>query len=69
MPYFFETVTKKVFKGRAVDVIYADFSKPFDKIGCSNGTQGELNNWLHNWLDGRKHRGSGRFFFRLNACD
>ena len=60
MPYkffrFFDEVTRKVDEGRAVDVVYMDFSKALDKVPHdrllwkvrSHGIQGELANWIYN---------------------
>ncbi|MBB6707133.1 reverse transcriptase family protein [Proteus mirabilis] len=61
---FFEEVTKRIDEGRAVDVIYMDFSKAFDKVPHgrlvskvrSHGIQGELAIWIQNWLKGRRQR-------------
>ena len=55
---FFEGVTKKVDEGSAVDVVYMDFSKAFDKVPHgrllhkvkSHGIQGEVAKWIQNWL-------------------
>ena len=59
---FFEGVTKKVDEGSAVDVVYMDFSKAFDKVPHgrllhkvkSHGIQGEVAKWIQNWLDDRR---------------
>lgn len=59
---FFQEVTKKVDKGRTVDIIYIDFSKMFDKLQCGkmlwkvrlHVIQGELVNWIEIWLCRRK---------------
>ena len=61
---FFEGVTKKVDEGSAVDVIYMDFSKAFDKVPHgrllhqvkSHGIQGEVSKWIQNWLLDRSQR-------------
>ena len=56
---FFKGVTKKVDEGSAVDVVYMDFSKAFDKIlheVKSHGIQGEVEKWIQNWLDDRRQR-------------
>ena len=61
---FFEGVTKKLDEGSAVDVIYVDFSKAFDKVPRgrllhkvkSHGIQGEVAKWIQNWLDDRHQR-------------
>ena len=51
-------------KGRAVDVVYMDFSKAFDKVPHgrlvqkikSHGIRGELARWIQNWLGHRRQR-------------
>ena len=48
---FFEEVTKMIDEGRAVDVVYMEFSKPFDKVPHgrlvkSHGIRGELARWI-----------------------
>jgi len=61
---FFEGVTKKVDEGSAVDVVYMDFSKTFDKVPHgrllhkvkSHGIQGEVDKWILNWLDDGRQR-------------
>ncbi|WP_260439318.1 reverse transcriptase domain-containing protein, partial [Proteus mirabilis] len=61
---FFEVVTKEVDEGKAVDVVYMDFSKVFDKVPHGRllqlirryGIEGELEVWIRNWLDGRRQR-------------
>ena len=50
--------------GSAVDVMYLDFQKAFDKVqhwrllpklrAC--GVAGQVGNWIANWLCGRKQR-------------
>ena len=49
-------------EGKAVDVVYLDFKKAFDKVphrrllakvrAC--GVSGQVANWIANWLSGRK---------------
>ena len=47
---------------RAVDFIYMDFSKAFDKVlhgrllhqVKSHAIQGEVANWMQNWLDDKR---------------
>jgi len=59
---FFEEVTRIIDQGRAVDVVYMDFSKAFDKVphgrliqkGKSYVIRGELVRWIQNWL-GHRH--------------
>ena len=51
-------------EGDGVDVIYLDFSKAFDKVPhrrlisklTSHGIDGELKEWIREWLTGRKQR-------------
>ena len=60
----FEEVTKMIDEGRAVDVVYVDFSKAFDKVPHgklvqkvkSHGIRGELARWIQNWLSQRRQR-------------
>ena len=59
----FEEVTKMI-EGRAVDVVYMDFSKAFDKVPHGtlvqkvklHGIRGELARWIQNWLGQRRQR-------------
>ncbi|XP_038671336.1 uncharacterized protein LOC119975618, partial [Scyliorhinus canicula] len=61
---FFEKVTEQVDKGRAVDVVYMDFSKAFDKVPHGRllqkirrlGIEGDLEMWIRNWLVERRQR-------------
>ena len=61
---FFEYVTNNIDNGSAVDAIYLDFSKAFDKVPHrrliskfkSHKIDGNILNWLKNWLSGRKQR-------------
>ena len=61
---FLERVTSEVDMGRAMDVIYLDFSKAFDKVPHrrfiekfrSLGIGGEVVQWIEEWLRGRKQR-------------
>ncbi|XP_069771574.1 uncharacterized protein, partial [Narcine bancroftii] len=64
---FFERVTKKVDEGKAVDVVYLDFSKAFDKVLLvphrrlgkkveALGINEEVVKWIQQWLDGRCQR-------------
>ena len=40
---FFEEVTEMIDEGRAVDVVYMDFSKAFDKVpSWQTGAEGEV---------------------------
>ena len=61
---FYETVSDWVDEGKAVDIVYPDFKKAFDKVphrrllakvrAC--GMTGQVANWIANWLHGRKQR-------------
>jgi len=61
---FYDGMTGWVDEGRAVDVVYLDFSKAFDTVSC-NILLGKLRKygldewsvrWIKNWLNGRAHR-------------
>jgi hypothetical protein len=51
-------------EGRAIDIIYLDFKKAFDKVNHellinkikSIGITGKINKWIANWLKNRKQR-------------
>jgi len=57
---FYDQVTRLVDEGRAVDVVYLDFSKAFDTAPHSilleklaaHGLDGCIIHWMKNWLDG-----------------
>ncbi|KAK4825020.1 hypothetical protein QYF61_023024 [Mycteria americana] len=57
-------VTRLVDEGKAVDVVYLDFSKAFDTVSHSilleklaaHGLDGCTLRWVKNWLDGRAQR-------------
>ncbi|KAK4817692.1 hypothetical protein QYF61_025784 [Mycteria americana] len=59
-----EEVTCLVDEGKAVDVVYLDFSKAFDTVSHSilleklaaHGLDGCTLRWVKNWLDGRAQR-------------
>ncbi|KAK4824180.1 hypothetical protein QYF61_011477 [Mycteria americana] len=61
---FYDKVTRLVDKGKAVDVVYLDFSKAFDTVSHSilweklaaHGLDGCTLCWVKNWLDGRAQR-------------
>ncbi|KAK4813305.1 LOW QUALITY PROTEIN: hypothetical protein QYF61_023456 [Mycteria americana] len=61
---FYDKVTRLVDEGKAVDVVYLDFSKAFDTISHSilleklaaHGLDGCTLHWVKNWLDGRAQR-------------
>ncbi|KAK4811340.1 hypothetical protein QYF61_024476 [Mycteria americana] len=58
---FYDKVTRLVDEGKAVDVVYLDFSKAFDTVSHSilleklaaHGLDGCTLRWVKNWLDGR----------------
>ena len=55
---FYEAVSDCVDEGKAVDIVYLDFKKAFDKVphwrlfatvrAC--GVAGQVANWIGNWL-------------------
>ncbi|GAB0206223.1 mitochondrial enolase superfamily member 1 [Grus japonensis] len=61
---FYDKVTHLVDEGKAVDVVYLDFSKTFDTISYSilleklaaHGLDGRTLCWVKNWLDGQAQR-------------
>ncbi|MCQ4179445.1 hypothetical protein FK518_28250, partial [Klebsiella pneumoniae] len=61
---FYDKVTNLVDEGKAVDVVYLDFSKAFDIISHSilleklaaYGLDGRTLHWVKNWLDGQAQR-------------
>ncbi|XP_059806496.1 protein shisa-4 isoform X1 [Hypanus sabinus] len=61
---FFEEVTRKVDEGKAVDVVYMDFSKAFYQVPHGKlirkiqllGIHGKVVNWIRHWLNGRSQR-------------
>ncbi|KAK4819410.1 hypothetical protein QYF61_003681 [Mycteria americana] len=61
---FYDKVTRLVDEGKAVDVVYLDFSKAFDTVSHSilleklaaHGLDGCTLCWVKNWLDGRAQR-------------
>ena len=61
---YLEALTKWVDEGAAVDVVYLDFAKAFDKVPtvrliekCRGiGIDGKVLNWIREWLTGRKQR-------------
>ncbi|KAK4816123.1 hypothetical protein QYF61_011359 [Mycteria americana] len=60
----YDKVTRLVDEGKAVDVVYLDFSKAFDTVSHSillgklaaHGLDGCTLRWVRNWLDGRAQR-------------
>ena len=61
---FLEGVTAAVHDGIAVDIIFLDFAKAFDKVPVerllkkvwAHGIRGQLFNWIGAWLRGRHQR-------------
>ena len=61
---FYDWVTRLVDKGKAVDVVYLDFSKAFDTVYHSillqklavHGLKRYTLGWVRNWLEGRAWR-------------
>ncbi|KAK4819390.1 hypothetical protein QYF61_003661 [Mycteria americana] len=61
---FYNQVTCLVDEGKAVDVLYLDFSKAFDTVShrilleklAAHGLGGCTLRWVKNWLDGRAQR-------------
>jgi len=61
---FYDGVTGWVDEGRAVDVVYLDFSKAFDIVSYNIligklkkcGTEEWTMRWTENWLNGRTQR-------------
>ena len=58
---FYHLVTRLVDEGKAVDVVYLDFSKAFDTVSHSillqkladRGLDRYILRWVRNWLEGR----------------
>ena len=61
---FFHNVFSEHDRSKAVDVIYLDFAKAFDKVPYRRllsklramGIGGEVARWIENWLSGRRQR-------------
>jgi hypothetical protein len=61
---FLETLTRTVDEGNAMDVIFLDFAKAFDKVPHrrllaqleAHGVKGKVLRWIGAWLSGRKQR-------------
>ena len=61
---FYDEVTGLVDKGRAVDVVYLDFSRAFDSVShmilieklLMYGLDEETVRWVENWLNGEAQR-------------
>ena len=57
---FYNKVTCLVDEGKAVDVVYLDFSKAFDSVShnilmeklAAHGLDGRMLRWVKHWLDG-----------------
>jgi len=61
---FCDKVTRLVDEGKAVDVVYLDFSKAFDTVSydilmeelAAHGLDGCTLQWVNHWLDGQAQR-------------
>ncbi|GAB0205135.1 mitochondrial enolase superfamily member 1 [Grus japonensis] len=61
---FYDKVIRLVDEGKAVDIVYLDFSKAFDTVSHSilleklaaHGLDGRMLCWVKNWLDGHTQR-------------
>ena len=61
---FFYDILNQYDKSKAVDIVYLDFQKAFDKVPHkrlltklkSHGIQGDVLRWVENWLHNRKQR-------------
>lgn len=71
-------MAKGIDEGRAIDIVFMDFSKTFDKdlhgrLVCkvgSHGIQDELPSWIQNWSCGRRQRVVFvGLYFKFDACD
>ena len=62
--FFFEEITKWVYDGSPVDVVYLDFLKPFDKVPHqrvlfklkAHDIGNDVINWIEKWLTHGKQR-------------
>ena len=62
--YFFAHVHIDTDNNKAVDLVYLDFQKTFDKVPHeilmlkvnAHGIQGDAARWIRNWLAGRRQR-------------
>ncbi|PKU35642.1 rna-directed dna polymerase from mobile element jockey-like [Limosa lapponica baueri] len=67
---FYDKVTRLVDEGKAVDVVYLDFSKAFDTVSHSilleklaaHGLDGNTLHWAKNWLEARPREWWGMEF-------
>ena len=61
---YLDVLTKLIDAGQAVDVLYLDFAKAFDKVPHqrllqklrAHGITGKVNSWIECWLSGRQQR-------------
>jgi len=61
---FLDKVNEEIDQGEAVDAIFLDFAKAFDKVRHrrlvtklrSHSIDGKVGNWICNWLTGREQR-------------
>jgi ribonucleases P/MRP protein subunit RPP40 len=61
---FFEEVTKLLDNGEAVDLVYLDFAKAFDKVAYgrlfkkleAHGLGGKVLEWVKSWLNNRRQK-------------
>ena len=61
---FYDKVTRSVDEGKAVDVVYLDFSKAFDAVPhnmlmeklAARSLDGQMLCWVKHWLDGWAQR-------------
>ncbi|KAK4823614.1 hypothetical protein QYF61_004217 [Mycteria americana] len=61
---FYDKVTRLADEGKAVDVVYLDFSKAFDTVShnilleklAAHGLDGRTLRWVKSWLDGQAQR-------------
>ena len=61
---FYDKMTHLVDEGKAVDVVYLDFSKAFDTVPhnilveklAAHSLDGRTLCWVRHWLDGRAER-------------
>ncbi|PKU30031.1 rna-directed dna polymerase from mobile element jockey-like [Limosa lapponica baueri] len=61
---FYDKVTRLVDEGKAVDVVYLDFSKASDMVShgilleklAAHGLDGSTLRWVKNWLEGQAQR-------------
>ena len=61
---FLEILTNAHEQGKSVDIVFLEFAKAFDKVPKqrllekiqAHGIQGNVINWIHQWLSGRKQR-------------